>query len=444
MKTLSAAILILFSLSSFSQNDTKLPDGIDGEINYTRGNYFQFSKSDKSITRTSNKMSLKLDSLVYFLPKKKDYYVNFNIKLFDDINEEPIKSFTYLIKDIVSERKGGDKKQFINNQILASGINLKNIKFLKIRTSIVEIKNKNEEFLNTTLDGFLDEVIEGVPYANLIGKLLSSQDDDEDDILLFNKTYDIPLNNIEYSFKKSTSDSTRLLSSKKPLYIPMTTDIQKEYIDPSIASYLFGALSKLTNIVSGVNGVDGKNYQINGMIKLRITNDDNLNLPIYIESKLNKFVLSVNPLDKDSKNYLATKTNLLKDLQTYESSAVFDEKVNYSIKTIMILADAYKTLLDKEKIMNGAIIEGANNARIEFQDFRRTFKHYYDRSSYQENEFGFVSYGIKDNIYAGKWARIFIPYSLTSIANNEVINWQINVHEKLNEFNDGEYSMSLE
>ena len=444
MKNLNFIIFLLFCLSSFSQSDSKLPDGIDGEINYTRGNYFQFSKSDKSITRTSNKMSIKLDSLVYFLPKKKDYYVNFNIELFDNVNEDPKKSFTYLIKDIVSERNGGDKKQFLSNQTLASGINLKNINFIKIRTSIVEIKRKNEEFLNTTLDGFLDEVIEGVPYSNLISKLLSSQDDEEDDILFFNKSYDIPLNNIEYSFKKTTADSTRLLSSKKPLYIPIATDIHKEYIDPSIASYLFGALSKLTDLVSGVDDINGKNYKINGMIKLRITNDDNLNLPIYIENKLNKFVLSVNPLDQDSKDYIAARENLLKDLETYESSAVFDEKVNYSIKTIMILADAYKTLLDKEKIMNGAEVDGASNARIEFQDFRRTFKHYYDRSSYQENEFGFVSYGIKNNIYSGKWARIFIPYSLTSIANNEVINWQINIHEKLNEFNKGEYSMSLE
>gem|GEM_PF-2822483 len=444
MKNLSIILLILSALSSLGQEREILPNGIEGEINYTKGNYFQFSKSDRSITRTSNKMSIKLDSLVYFLPEKKNYYVNFRIELYDDIGDDPTQSFTYLIKDIVSKRIGGEKKQFLLNQTLASGISLKNIKFLKMKISIIEIQSKNEEYLDRALNEFLNKIVEGVPYANLISSVLSSQDKAEDNILLSNTVYDIPLNNIEYSFKKGTSDSTRLLSSKVPIYIPVAREIHNEYISPSVASYLFRVLSGLTNLVSGVDDIDGKNYQINGMIKLRITNDDNLNLPLYLENKLNKFVLSVNPLDKDSKTYESAKSSLLKDLDTYESSVVYDEKIYYSIQTILILADAYKTLLDKEKIMNGAIVEGANNARIEFQDFRRTFKHFYDRSSYQENEFGFISYGIKDNIYEGKWARIFIPYSLTSIANNEVVNWQINVHEKLGEFNDGEYAMAIE
>ena len=197
-------------------------------------------------------MSIKLDSLVYFLPKKTNYFVNFNIELYNDINNDPIQSFTYLTKDILSERKGNEKKQFITNQTLASGISLKSIKFLHIKTTIVEVNGKNEEFLNTTLNGFLDEMIEGVPYASLINKLLKSQDD-KGDVLFFNQVYDIPLNNIEFSFKKGTADSTRLLSSARPLYIPIAGDVLNEYINPSIASFLFSKLSQLTNLASGVN-----------------------------------------------------------------------------------------------------------------------------------------------------------------------------------------------
>ena len=435
-------LLILKTATGFSQG---LPEGIDGKIRYKKGNYIQFAKSTNSITRSSNKVSIKLDSLVYFVPKKKDYFVNFRIDLFEEKGEKPIRSYSYLIEDIIENRiDSKQKKQILTNQTLASGINLKNVKFLQLKCQVIQ-KREKEEAINSTLDSFLNQMVEGVPYVNLVNELLSAQNENED-VLFFNRDYDIPLNNVEYTFKQSTDDQNRLLSSKRPIYIPVSVSIQNEFITPSIAGYLFKKVSQLTELVSGVQDIDGKNYDINGMIKLRITNDDNINIPDYLVNTLQDLVLSLNFTQTGLSDFEGLKKRLNENLKTFKSSNLYDEKIAFSIQSVLQLSEIYKILLTKEEIFksNSKGENGEAVAVIEFELFRRKFKDYYERLSFQEKDFGFIAYGIENSIYNGKYVRIFIPYSLPDIANNEMIRWQINVHEILNEMFSGKYAMPFE
>ncbi|WP_299438223.1 hypothetical protein [uncultured Aquimarina sp.] len=442
MKKIILGLLLFSTISSFSQS---LPEGLDGKINYKKGNYVQFAKSVNSITRSSNKVSIKLDSIVYFVPKKKDYFVNFRIDLFEEKGEKPTRSYSYLIEDIVENRVDNkQKKQILTNQTLASGVNLKNIKFLQLKCEIIE-KQDNEDAINSTLDKFLNQMVEGVPYVNLVNQLLSAQNEDEE-ILFFNKDYDIPLNNVEYTFKQSTDDNNRLLSSKIPIYIPINAAVQNEFINPSVAGYLFKKISQLTELVSGVQDIDGKTYDIDGMIKLRITNDDNINIPDYLINTLQDLVLSLNFTQTGLSDFENLKKRLTENLKTYKSSNLYDEKINFSIQSVLQLSEIYKILLTKEAIFksNAQGQNGEAVAVIEFELFRRKFKDYYERLSFQEKDFGFIAYGIQNSIYSGKYARIFIPYSLPDIANNEMIRWQINVHEILSEMHNGKYAMPFE
>lgn len=439
MKKILFLLTIIISSISYAQEINK-PSSLDGVIKHQRNNYIDFAKSTRAITRASNRVSIKLDSIVYFLPEKENYYVNFIVDLYEDKSSEPLTSLSYLIKDIVTERKGDKKKNILTNQVFASGLSFEKAKFLKLRCQLIKMNDK-EDAINNTLNGFLKKIVESVPYVDLINNLLESQNDNDDEILFFNQEYDVPLNNVEYTFKKQSDDSPRLLSSATPIYIPINSSINNEYLNPSIAGFIFKTLCKAASVTTGITASDGKTYKFDGMIKLRITNDDNLNIPDYLQNPLEDYALSITPSNISTSEFKTVKDKLKEALRSFKESNSYDKKIFFSIQQLMILGESYQMLLEKETVINGGGAPGSTEGRLAFQELVRTFREFYDRTSHQQAAFDFLAYGIYNTVYENEWARIFIPYNLTDIANNEMIRWQINIHEKLNDYNSGEFKI---
>ncbi|NLR91684.1 hypothetical protein [Flammeovirga agarivorans] len=422
--------LFLSFLFFFDSNSTilaqKLPNGLDGVLNYNNGNFVDFSKYKGFIIR-SNNVSLKLDELIYYVEDKGEFYISLEVNYYDwkdkNINRpEPIYSFAQVFKENIVNNK---TTHSLKNIRLTSNLPLDKVNNVEIIATIVK-KNNKQEKINGLIDQQLNSSLSSFPAISIINQLIAAQrEDDDKPVLLFKSDYDIPLNSFEFANKEITIDSTRLILNNDPIYIPLNADVKSQKLKPSVLAGAFKLISDLSGVITGATFSD-KNIQFKGMMKLHFTTDDNSNVPNQISEGLDDVVFSINRSDKWKSEFNSAKENLWAILKTYKRGEDSNDRITYGVKSFIDLSVSYTDLLNNREKLTSNIKE--------FHDFYNEFRDFYDDLSYHETDYGFVSYGV-ESIYNNSYARIFIPYGLDDRTAKTFIKWQIAIHEFLNSVN---------
>jgi hypothetical protein len=416
-------MLILFISFSFIQvNAQTLPNGLDGVLEYKNGNLVDFSKYKGFIIR-SNNVSLKLDELIYHVEDNGEYYIGLEVNYYDwkdqNINRpEPTYSIAKIFKETIDNNKTTHR---LKNKRLTSNLPLEDINNIEVIARIVKVNSKKEEKLNKIVDEQLNNALSSFPAISIVNQLIDSQKEEDVNTLVFSSDYDVPLNSFEFAKKEKELDSTRLIINNRPIYIPLETKVKSDRLKPSVLSILFKKVSQLSGAITGATFAQNE-IPFNGIMKLHFTTDDNSNVPSQVTNGINDLVFSINSDPNWKANYTQAKANLEAILKTYRGGDKPNDRIVYGVRKFLDLSESYSLLYEKET----QILANAN----ELNSFFPRFKDFYKDLSLLETNYGFVSYGI-ENIYPGKYARIFIPYGLDDTTAKVFIKWQISIHEML-------------
>ena len=411
-------------LTSFCYSQS-IPPEFSGTLNVSNGGFVDFSSFDKYITR-SNDVSLKLDTLLYYVKSKGKYYVSINVNYYNwgqsggHEKPEPEYSFATVFEEMVEENYFMKVATGIK---LTQNVSLRTINTIEISVDIVRAKD-NQSDIDNILSGLLNTVLTSYPQIQIVKDLLMAESDKDNSQLVFHRDFDIPLNSFEYFEKKKDRDSIRLLEAYSPIFIPIKTVVADPKLRPSLLRAGFKLLSASANLVVGKE-FDKKNVEFTGMIKLYFTNDDNNNVPDYITNDLRALTFSIKNSGSWKSDFDHNHRKLWRSLDVYQSSDEIDQRVLIGSKAFADLSQVYVDyLLNSASYRNPSIDSGGNGA----QSLNDQLKNFYQLLSLYRKEEGIITYAV-EGIYSNAYTRIYIPYGLDNTLIKNFISWQIALHQ---------------
>lgn len=391
---------------------------------------FNTEAYNEIITR-QNSCTFYLNEFMFNVTKQDKFIVDLQIKLntynMNSASPEKVRVLRLLFKDVI-EVKEKDKPYSLSlsNAKLADNIVMTDVTDIDVDVRLIPIIDENNSSFKL-IAPILNTIFEGSsPVTNLIDNFISSvKKGDNIDILVFHTNIIVPQNIFEYK-KIGREGKINLISNNQVLGIILKGSNEGPFSNSLIgdgANFVNG----ITKFVSGKDVIKKSEVSYEGILKVYFTKDPNPLLPTSMTNQL----ATINQLH-NGVNYKENYDNYkvkMKEISSAAFMSKLDHKINsqteYSINQFLKLGEIYMDYQNK------SFENPLNLTDVWVNKFRA-----FDIDINNKGAANFVqAIGVTD-IYDGKIAKIYIPYTLADEIALSFYSWQLILHNVLLQLND--------
>ncbi|MBB4081129.1 hypothetical protein GGR28_003776 [Lewinella aquimaris] len=410
---------IIIPVNLVGQERSELPPGLDGI--FPDADNIDYSEINRFVTRLSN-TSVNLDELIYWTSAQGEFYIHLEVNFYEWQGgvDKPLPKYTFskLYQQTIEDKNSVHR--LVQNK-LTSLLALDKITNVGIKVKIIK-QNKQQDAINNVLEGYINTAINSTIATKLLNDLLETQKKNDDEYLLFDSDFDIPLNSVEFSRKANSRDSLRLIYNNSPIYIPIKKKVDDNLLKPSVVRAAFNALSNLSGVITGET-FNTREIPFEGIIKLHFTTDDNVNVPVPIKKGIDDLVYSLSYRSAENNKFTQAVDALSSSINTYRLTDENNYRLTYGARELINLAKSYDIFLREKASLDTSLAK--------FQDFHNEFRRFTQNLKYSGETYGFAAYGI-GNIYGGDdLAIIYVPIGLDERTIRIFLQWQITIHKYL-------------
>lgn len=379
------------------------------------------SAYEKYITR-SNFCTLTLDNLLFSESLPGRFMLDLKVSFNSDISQ--VQQLRILFDDVLDAPKAGDPLAVrLSGISLSPPVSLAGVTSIDLALRLVPVVDGKFQDAYALLGPILGKPLYGVDVASIVDKFAAiASAGDKRSPLLFRATIPVPQNVIEAQKIDAPDNTTPPLQNNRRLAIQL--EGSKEVTDQSIVGKAKDVLNGVATLLTGQTVLPRPTSSFKGMVTLRFNKDPTQALPDTLIAQLKDLSDTADQtFTADDISRVKSKADeTIKTIEAAVKAKQLDTRADFHLRNYVDMTRLWA-------IYRKAASESKQALR-DADSWQNLFRDWYNKVLFRGAPHLTQVYAISD-IYSGRLAKIFIPYSLTDDMTLELIQRQISLHQSL-------------